>query len=140
MSYISDKVTSEKGFYVGDPCYVLTTADYNKISPNGSLIGSNEYNGYKVVANYTAYGDGTYEDNYENFYCVDSGTIGIIPYELCPKKDIKFLNEVGHFFEGNTASVEFNDGVFFIDIDSTNKIIIDTYYTPAIDRYDSDEE
>ena len=67
-------------YYVGDLCYVLHGAVWNEVCNQTPFDNSTfEFelsDGRKYLLFSTAYGDGTYNDQYGNPYSVDSGTIG----------------------------------------------------------------
>jgi hypothetical protein len=76
-------------YYIGDLCYaILTDEDWEELmtAPNGNkwdLSEAKRYKGELVFAHGTYYGDGCYPCNYDEArYCVDSGTIGIMPVSL----------------------------------------------------------
>ncbi len=73
-------------YYIGDPCYVLSEKDWDKILGND---GHSTIKGKDVFFAGTAYGDGTYEDQNKNEYPVDTGCIGIFPVEVCLKTKLK---------------------------------------------------
>lgn len=73
-------------YYVGDLCYVMHPQwdefCSKTISGNECLDGEVVFdNGVKVTQFGTAYGDGVYEDQFENSYPVDAGLIGCIRFE-----------------------------------------------------------
>jgi hypothetical protein len=71
-------------YYIGDPCYVIADDEWDDFL--GVFISSDsgffEYKGHSFFVSNTAYGDGSYEDNFGNTYPVDAGLIGAIPMEL----------------------------------------------------------
>lgn len=122
-------------YYIGDVCYAVSKQiseqwenKYN--NTEGTYVFS--YNDIQnaITVAFTKYGDGTYMDDISKHeYCVDSGTIGIVPFDLCNPRYIKD-NKIqgGHFIE-STTPIEFkaNDGIFVIGYnDNRNMIIIDT--------------
>jgi hypothetical protein len=123
-------------YYIGDVCYALDDNVYqNQWGKTYNYSKGTFVINYKGVQNamtvsHTAFGDGLYVDDISKFeYSVDSGTIGIVPFNLCCPKNIK-NNEIkgGHFIE-STTPVEFKsqDGIFVIGYnDNRNMIIIDT--------------
>lgn len=123
------------GIYIlGDPCYTVpedrwmdllnSNCDYFEASPIGEL------DQYFVLAFGTAYGDGEYTDNTGWKYPVDSGLIGLVPWELGK-----------HRYEENMVKLTMmddfectnNDGVMKFDY-----IIIDT--KNENDEYDEEDE
>lgn len=120
-------------YFIGDPCYVIEEWDdflsdylFKESGEEGTFQDKN------VWANNTSYGDGLYNDNVGNNYPVDSGTIGVIPLEICnvTEKEIeeKELGSVVNFKKNFSPFYE--EGFFYIE-----NIIIDT-----IQEEDDDEE
>ena len=70
-------------YYVGDLCYVMHE-DWDEVCAltiNGNRAIGGEFNlkdGRRFAIYNTMYGDGTYHDQYNNEYWVDSGSIGCI--------------------------------------------------------------
>lgn len=73
-------------YYIGDLCYVMHK-EWNEVCEmffqGRSDQGCNEgklqlIDGREFVSFNTAYGDGTYNDQYGNYYYVDAGLIGCI--------------------------------------------------------------
>lgn len=96
-------------YYIGDPCYPfpedddllwdewckIVNGNYEKIELWKKVF---EFHGFKVASDVTFMGDGSYDDNFGNSYCVDSGCIGILPIELIrtfSKYDDESLKELG---------------------------------------------
>ena len=134
-----------KGKYlVGDPCYFFTDKDnsewlrfltYNNFEEGpggkGNLVGTD----IEIVVFGTAYGDGSYKDDFNHSYDVDSGLIGIIPFQegsdvtsgmnlVDFEKDFECYNDKGTLHFGDividtkedTEYDDFNDeGVLFDD-------------------------
>lgn len=76
-------ITSEKGFYVGDICYVMDDADYDRwIDVWGYSDGEIPMSGHSFAVASTAFGDGTYRGSDGFYYPVDAGVIGVVPLEL----------------------------------------------------------
>ena len=120
-------VTSKKGFYVGDVCYVLGDAVYD------GVWGKENYRdgvievpgtGFCFAVAGTAYGDGSYVDGEGHEYGVDAGVIGLVPLELVEKKDGLKLGRV--FEVDGTAEFEASEGVFTVTIPYGQIIVIDT--------------
>ena len=122
-------------YYIGDICYAIDEKvgdqwgqqyDYAE----GTYVFS--YNGrqHTLTVARTKYGDGFYVDDIsKKEYAVDSGTIGIVPFDLCSPKYIR-NDEIygGHFIE-SSSPVEFQsrNGIFVIGYNNNkNMIIIDT--------------
>lgn len=81
-------------YYIGDPCYVIderlwsdfcnvTMRGDEDIAMNGCII---DFQGHKCFVCATNSGDGTYTDQMQREYDVDSGLIGAIPMALVIRK------------------------------------------------------
>lgn len=118
-------VKSEKGFYIGDICYVLSDDIYDEVwGGAGYEDGIYEVpeNGFKFAVAGTAYGDGCYTDNNYRQYGVDAGVIGLVPKELVDKD-----MDGGNFFEGaGEAFFIANEGKFEIILPGGSRVHIDT--------------
>ena len=148
MKYI---LTSNKGFYIGDICYVLSDEVYHDVwgTQNSYQDGRIQVGNYAFAVDRTAYGDGFYVDNRGREYSVDAGVIGCVPFELIDMdklhenydpgaNPIHILNDFGRFVEGSRAEFKTDDnGIFTITIDNQITIIIDTNYEAG---YEEDEE
>ncbi len=120
---------SKIGFYVGDVCYEMTDEDYDADWHNKDYTdfeGEHELRGHKFAIGGTAYGDGEYQDQIGHRYGVDSGTIGILPYELCKDKNPYELDKLGRFIRATSATFTAEDGVFDIEFSTKDYIHIDT--------------
>jgi hypothetical protein len=74
-------------YYLGDICYPLgSTPLYSAIFENSTHACHYEKAGLHVVIDSTAWGDGTYRDQMDYEYSVDSGTIGIVSLALIDMK------------------------------------------------------
>lgn len=73
-------------YFVGDVSYVVSHSDWQKLL---WADGHTEYKGKDVFIAGTAAGDGIYQDQNGREYPVDTGTLGIIPVELCGKAKLK---------------------------------------------------
>ena len=111
-------ITSDKGkgFYVGDPCYVLPDEIYygiweDKYNFEDGLIETPEGN---WLVHGTLYGDGYYDG-----YSVDSGTLSVIPAHLIAEDKAKDALRFGKIFPGTEAHVQWyggREGIFSVDI------------------------
>lgn len=124
-------VKSDLGIYFGDPCYVLSDELYNVwIDEYNCVDGSIDTGKGIFVVHGTKYGDGEYYGyNYPNNYSfpVDSGTLAIIPIEMIDPKKKDRSNELGHIFsESREGMLSYRDGVFKIDFDNKDSILVDT--------------
>lgn len=76
----------QKGkYYVGDPCYLFDESWLGILNSNCYFDDSDTFhliNGEKCFVISTAYGDGTYYDDFSRSYSVDAGLIGILPVSL----------------------------------------------------------
>lgn len=120
-------VKSEKGFYVGDICYVLSDNVYRDVwGKNGYSDGEflDPETGLKFAVAGTAWGDGFYQGSDGKAYPVDAGVIGIVPLELVEK--VRGLeNGSVHECTGE-ATMEANDGQFTFTLPNGNIVYIDT--------------
>lgn len=112
-------------FYIGDPCYVLGDKIYfdiwsKKFNFNDGYIEVKKNSGFEVHGTY--YGDGEYKDEQGNKYPVDSGSLAVIPLEICSKS--KGLNK-GRVVSSSNASLDYKDGLFTIKLDN-GEVVIDT--------------
>lgn len=109
-------ISSNKGFYIGDVCYVLSDEIYLEQWGQGYHFMDGEIttdNGYEFGVAGTAYGDGVYRDQHYNVYGVDAGVLGIVPLELV--EDEEKANDLGTVFYGAgvaTMVAEFGDFEF----------------------------
>ena len=130
-------VKSEKGFYVGDICYVLSDNVYCDVwGKNGYSDGEflDPETGLKFAVAGTAYGDGEYEGSNGKWYPVDAGVIGIVPLELVEKECGLNLGSV-HECAGE-AIMEAEGGRFTFTLPNGKVIEIDT----AEDGEDEDDD
>lgn len=145
-------LTSNRGFYIGDICYVLSRKVYDEIWGNQHAYqeGKIQVGDQAFVVDRTAHGDGTFADNNGRKYSVDAGVIGCVPFELVdmdkihesydPGADpIDILNDLGLFIEGSRAEFETDDeGLFTITVDNQITVIIDTNYPAGYEEEDED--
>lgn len=113
-------------YWVGDLCYVMH-GEWTEVC--GTAFKDDTpvkflKNGVPFSIQRTACGDGSYTDNHQNDYCVDSGTLGCIETKNItdhPRNDL-YLGHV-HEFESDfevkihNGRIRFGD-VVFIDTDS----------------------
>lgn len=116
-------------YYVGDPCYVLSDDIYDTWwgEKTGYASGVIETpKGTFLVAN-TEYGDGTYRDEDGTRYPVDSGTLALVPWDMCDTmethQDVSGDGRVVTFQHRGCFRCE--DGIFEIG-DGETDITIDT--------------
>lgn len=117
------KIKSEKGFYIGDPSYVLSDKNYNEIwgDKYDYADGIIRIDDYSFIVKGTYFGDGVYKDEEGYSYPVDSGTIAIVSLELCDQ-DTKLGRVIK---EEGEAILNEEDGIFNIKING-KVITIDT--------------
>lgn len=128
----------KKGFYVGDPCFAMKKDIYDDVW--GKLYKFQDgcfcHDGVLVAIHSTKYGGGEYKSSPNEFiFYVDSGSIGIIPLELCDEEKLKKVKEqkYGMIFENTTsARLQYDEeqGLFKITIeDVENELgVICKYY------------
>lgn len=137
MSKITGKITSSKGFYIGDICYALEDKTYHEVwGGENYMDGVYEVpgTGRSFAVAGTAYGDGTYEDTYGREYSVDAGNIGLVPAELASR------TVDGHYFEvSGTATFEAERGYFKITLPDGTPIWIDTRDCVEDTSWDEDD-
>lgn len=79
-------------YYIGDPCYVISNDEWASFCESmdkgaeGKAEGFMTHKGVLCYATGTMYGDGTYNDQGDGEYPVDSGTIGCTPKCLWTKE------------------------------------------------------
>lgn len=133
-------VKSEKGFYIGDICYVLEDDIYYDVwgkqnFPDGIIEVPGT--GLSFAVGGTAYGDGTYSDNHGNYYEVDAGVIGVVPLELVKKIDLEEADEDGNVvYTPGEAEFSANKGIFDITLPDGETIYINT----ADDEEDEEDD
>lgn len=111
-------------YFIGDCCYVLDDEVYHGVwgKQLNYQTGTFDVQGKRVAVAGTATGDGWFRGSDGVDYSVDSGTIAIVPFELCVKCTEEEAKELGcvHTFD---HEVQFHvaDGV--LEIASKNKYI-----------------
>lgn len=117
---------SNKGFYVGDICYVLSDDIYTNFwgKKHKYADGVFEIDGFSFAVDSTAYGDGVYFDNACHKYPVDAGVIGLVPLELIGKEDGLQFGTV--FDVPGEAEFKCKDGVFDITLPDGYVVHINT--------------
>lgn len=146
-SKIQGCVSSEKGFYVGDICYVLRDEIYHGFW--GDVKGFQDgvfdvpyYGGMSFAVGGTAYGDGCYGDRHGHSFPVDAGNIGLVPIELV--KDMEKAIDLGLVVDApGVAEFESDDGIFSIRLPDGQTVEIDTHFDyddNETDFYDDDDD
>lgn len=99
-------------FFLGDPCYAIPQGLWALLlNGNGCFSTSpvGRVNDHDVLGFSTAWGDGTYRDQFGVEYCVDSGLIGLTPVGL-GDQDRDWLRKLGRFIEFSVPVVATTDG------------------------------
>lgn len=128
-------IKSDKGFYIGDLCYVLDPEEYRGVwgkkygYQNGVIEFERPNKMYKVAVAGTAYGDGTYLDNDKNEYSVDSGTISIAPLEIVRYGALEAHPDGRVVETPGTSLFVYDNGIFEITLPNKEYICIDTNYS-----------
>lgn len=107
-------------YYVGDPCYVVSYDNWDKLIAETNCFADEEFTfkGKRCFVSGTAYGDGRYYDYQGRGYCVDAGLIGVMPIEVVDQdsnggghvitfdKPFEVLEVKGTFFVGHNITIE----------------------------------
>ncbi len=113
-----------KIYYIGDLCRLFANNEWKFFLEETGMIhslesGSGEYKGFTFHQGGTAYGDGTYLDNFSRKYLVDSGSIGIVSADFPETFDSWKTGgqtvELEDDFEINIAGGRFKFGSVIID-------------------------
>ena len=87
-------------YWIGDPGYAISDEDWNQFCHDYQIDQLNEQSGSgPLVIFQTASGDGRYPGSDHNYYTVDSGTIAILPADMCQNTDEPAL--FGQFIEAS---------------------------------------
>ncbi len=92
-------------YYIGDLCYVFSNEDWDEvcgliIDGNECLNGEFQFKDGRRFAMYnTKYGDGVYQDQFGNKFCVDSGSIGCVMVDDATKADLGEMMRLGTLVE-----------------------------------------
>lgn len=121
-------ITTNKGFFVGDPCYVIPKRywdeyvdEYYKASERGYTHFN--FRGVVVGGSNTKHGDGSYLTDDGDEIDVDAGIIGVTPLELIEDS----IGYGGRTITGkHQASVEYKDGNITVSIKGEQDIEIQT--------------
>lgn len=116
-------------YYVGDCCYVLDDDIYHDVwgKHYNYQNGTFECNGKRVAVGSTGLGDGTFRGSDGIDYCIDSGTLAMVPFSLCTKcseDEAKELGAVYTFdseiqFHSHRGIFEVASNGFYVRIDTT---------------------
>lgn len=122
------KVKSEKGFYFGDPCYVLDDELYYGVWGNVYEFQDCSVRDPKTGLHFsvagTYMGDGTYGGSNGRYFSVDSGTLALIPLEMIHKE----LDDESDYTVSCCGEAVFkaNDGVFRVVFPDGSILNVDT--------------
>lgn len=129
-------------YFLGDPCYFikdemwmdwLESADYTR---NSHLIARTPDNHFAIGFG-TAYGDGTYLDQYGFQYGVDAGLIGLVAIEHNPEMVAECDGSKGRLLG---QLIEFtSDVIASVDSDFTMEFGNITIVTDGSDESDDDD-
>jgi hypothetical protein len=130
-------------YFVGDTSYYLKDEAYDQVIKQflDDCVEDGTYTtpgGQKMYISETKYGDGIYEDQDGDHYCVDGGNIGAVPIESPDSIELKdfginpFLGGLVHWDSSFECSYDEETGVINI-----GGLVIDT--DPEYDE-DEDEE
>jgi len=126
-------------YFIGDPCYLIPDADWDKVGDATNWFGNDEqapnppvdwddglyhWNEKACFASSTKYGDGCYYNgNHSREFWVDSGLIGVTPFDGNSQVGAGLGFFLGGVIEQHTKPFEVweEDGVFHI-----GKMKIDT--------------
>lgn len=128
-------------YYIGDLCYVMhdTWNEVCKLIIDGNNCLDGEFtlaNGVNFATYGTAYGDGTYTDQYGKQYGVDAGLIGCILLSDINLSDSSNHPDDGHLVEFNRKfETSSDDGIIYI-----GHIVIDTKPDDQDEDYWNEEE
>ena len=122
-------IKSEKGFYLGDICYVLEDRVYDKIwGEKGDYadgVHTDDKSAQSFAVASTAFGDGCYLGDDGHDYPVDAGVIGLVPLELVFKKNS--AHQLGRIVLGaGTAEFTAEGGKFEVAFPNGKTVAIDT--------------
>lgn len=139
MNKITESVKSEKGFYVGDICYVLADKLYHGVWGEAHYHDGkykDPETGFEFAVAGTAYGDGEYCDQDGNAYGVDAGVIGIVPLELVT--DFSGCENGRVCMGAGIANFTADNGCFEIGTPKDGTILIDTRAECEEDEWEDD--
>ena len=143
---VQGTVESEKGFYIGDVCYVLTDDVYHEFWGCKKKFADGIFEvpgmcGIKFAVGGTAEGDGCYADQLGHSFPVDAGVIGLVPIELV--KNMNKAMDLGLVVNTpGIAEFKSDDGIFSIVLPDGQTIEIDTHFNEGeyqADFYDDDD-
>lgn len=140
---INETITCKKGFYFGDPCYIMKNANYDELldqiykdSEHGTT-GKVTVNGIEMIVDCTAYGDGCYLGRHMKFG-VDAGLLAVVPIELCKRKK----TDLGWICTCKDAKVSLTTtetGKFIVRVNDKIEEEVFTCDYPDDDDYEDDD-
>lgn len=139
---ITGTVHSEKGFYIGDICYMLPQKYYDIWCQEDCQDGIYDIKDKKArfAVGVTKYGDGTYFGDNGYGFPVDAGNIGIIPLELV-EGNYNEANLFGFIAKCHgDASFSVSDGYFEIELPDGSSFDIDTEYNDEENEFCENED
>ncbi len=126
-------------YYIGDCCYVLDDDVYHDVwgKQYNYQNGTFECNGKRVAVGSTGLGDGTFRGSDHIDYCIDSGTLSMVPFELCTKCSEDEAKELGAVYTFD-SEIQFHSyrGIFEVASNGFYVRIDTTTFAPD----DTDEE
>ncbi len=128
-------MTLPKGkYYVGDPCYLLESKDYDTLVEAICAEDTNKiqkvFKDFKMYVHSTRFGDGVYASNIKTAFFVDSGMLGCFKINIksLTKEKFKNLERLGAFIEfEKDFTATYENGIFIFD-----NITIDTNYYAVV--------
>jgi hypothetical protein len=82
-------------YYVGDPCYIFDEHWVEILDQTNFLEdGHHTIFGERIFAGGTAYGDGSYSDQYGRHYWVDAGLLAVVPVSLLKIDNKKIEDQI----------------------------------------------
>jgi len=133
------KIKVKGKLYIGDPCYVLSDEAYDQlldvILRKDGCVATIKANGEtaEMACHQTAYGDGAYDCVTDSQYIgccgVDSGLIGIIPFELLDtsKVDDRMYGDLAAIVDAEgEVELTYDEGTFYIKTADGNTFEIKT--------------
>jgi len=89
-------------YFLGDVCYCFGKSWGDILDKTDFFNDALEHNGQLLIAFGTAYGDGTYFDQFGNKFPVDAGLIGLTPVSMIEKEggeNSEWLKSAGIFID-----------------------------------------
>lgn len=123
-------------YYLGDPCYSIQDDEWfssvkNMYDESGNFVDGKIIkisNG--ILMSFSTTGDGSYYDEQNNMYPVDSSTIGLVSVDHNPECTLTDLVRIVDFAEETVCTYDGEKMIF-------GEIVIDTTKYPWNDEEDS---